>query len=115
MRTFLKIAAFLTVMLPGAAMAQLWGGVGIGPGGAHGWSYEWATQQQAYDAVAQGCEYDCTEIRTFRGTCGAMAQATNGGWGWATGSSRGAAEAAALSYCRQYGSGCRVAVWACSG
>lgn len=115
MRKILKLACVLAVFGPGAAMAQQWGAIGIGPGGAYGYSYGYGSENGAYNRVAQECQYDCTEIRTFFNTCAAMAVASNGGWGWSTGGTRGAAESGALSYCRQYGSGCQVRVWACSG
>ncbi|MZR15148.1 DUF4189 domain-containing protein [Maritimibacter sp. DP07] len=115
MTHFPKLIAFLAFLLPGAALAQQWGAVGIGPGGAYGYAHDWNTERQAYGSAARGCEWDCTEIRTFFNTCAAMAVASNGGWGWGTGASRGAAESRAMGYCRQYGNGCRVRVWACSG
>ena len=110
-----KIAAIVIGLSPAAAQAQQWGAVCIGPGGAWGYANGYSSEAGAYDRAMQGSQYDCNEVRTFYNTCGAIAVATNGGWGWSTGGSRGSAEAGAINYCRQYGSGCRVAVWACSG
>lgn len=102
------------VAAPGAASAAAWGAVCIGPGGAYGYAYGWATSDQAYNAALEDSEYDCTEIRTFYNSCGAMAEGV-GGWGWGTGGSRAIAESTAMNYCRDYAHSCRVRVWACSG
>ncbi|MBL6427554.1 MULTISPECIES: DUF4189 domain-containing protein [Maritimibacter] len=115
MKRLLKIAAVLIGLAPAAASAQQWGAVCIGPGGAWGYAHSYGSESGAYNRALQESQYDCEEVRTFFNTCAAMAVASNGGWGWSTGNSRGQAEAGAMSYCRQYGSGCQVRVWACSG
>ncbi|MEC7762707.1 MAG: DUF4189 domain-containing protein [Pseudomonadota bacterium] len=115
MGKLLKIAALIAAVAPGAALAQQWGAVCIGPGGAWGYAHNYQSEAGAYDRAMAESRYGCDEVRTFYNTCGAMAVATNGGWGWSLGNSRAQAEAGAMNYCRQYGGGCRVTVWACSG
>lgn len=108
------------VLAGGAAQAgscgytYCWGAVMIGPNGAWGFSHSWPSEQQAYDAAMQECRYDCTEVRTFANACAAIAQASNGYWGWGQGGNRSAAENTAINYCANGGYDCRVRVWACS-
>jgi hypothetical protein len=110
------------LLLAGAVSAQAgqcgydycWGAVGIGPGGAYGYSYEHSSEARAINAAQQGCGGNCTNIKTFYNTCGAMARGNNGAWGFGWANSEGQAKANALGYCRQNGRGCQVAVWACS-
>ena len=121
----LKHSLFALAVLTGLAGAQAasagscgytycWGAVMIGPNGAWGYSHSWSTEQQAYDAAMEGCKYDCTEYRTFANACAALAQGSNGYWGWGQAQSRPEAEATALSYCAQGAYDCQVRVWACS-
>jgi hypothetical protein len=103
----------------GAAAGQCgyeycWGAVGIGPNGAYGWAHSHVSEEAAYNAAQSGCGWNCTNVRTFYNSCGAMAEADNGGWGWAWDRTRELAESAAISYCMDYGYNCRVVVWACS-
>ena len=91
-----------------------WGAVGFGPGGAYGWAHSYASQQEAYNRVYQECGGNCTQIKTFYNTCGAMAVGANNGWGWGHSPSRAGAENSAMGYCNQYDYGCSVRVWACS-
>lgn len=91
-----------------------WGAVGFGPGGAAGWAHSYPSQQDAYNAVQSNCGWDCTQIKTFYNTCGAIAVGANDGWGWGHSPSRAGAESLALGYCNQYDYGCSVRVWACS-
>ena len=91
-----------------------WGAVTVGPNGAYGFSHGHFSEQAAIEAANQGCSYSCNLTRTFYNTCGAIAMASNGGWGWAWGPSRTDAEGLALQYCYPNGPNCRVRVWACS-
>ncbi len=94
---------------------QCWGAVGIGPGGAWGFSHSYPSEQQAYDRVVEECQWNCDVIQTFWDTCGSIASASNGAWGFATRLYRDDAQSAALDQCWQYGGNdCTVTVWACS-
>ena len=59
-----------------------WGAVGFGPGGAYGYAYSHYSETDAYNAAQDGCGWNCTEVKTFYNTCGAMAVGVNDGWGW---------------------------------
>ncbi len=91
-----------------------WGAVGIGDGGAWGYSYGQVSEEAAVEALQGACEWDCDNVHTFYNTCGAMAEGTSGNWGFGYASSRDAAEDTALDYCSDHGGGCAVRVWACS-
>ena len=91
-----------------------WGAVGSAANGAYGWAHSYYSEQEAINAVQQSCKGQCTEIKSFYNTCGAMARSPSGAWGWAWNSSREIAENQAVGYCLQHGSDCRVVVWSCS-
>ncbi len=91
-----------------------WGAVGFGPGGAYGWAHSYASQQEAWNAVQSNCGGNCTQIKTFYNSCGAIAAGARDGWGWGYAPSRAEAERIAMGYCRQYDTGCHVRAWACS-
>ena len=114
------MSVVLWLALPLAAVAgqcgyqYCWGAVGIGPGGAWGYSYGQYSEQDAINTLQNECGWDCDTVRTFYNTCGAMASGSNGSWGFGWGGSRAIAEGNALDYCYQYGNNCQVRVWACS-
>lgn len=111
----LGISGFPAATLAGSCGYEYcWGAVAVGPGGAYGYSHSWGSEDEAYDAAMQGCEYDCDTIQTFYNTCAAIATASNGGWGWGYDSTRHSAEVLALGYCSQNGPNCQVRVWSCS-
>lgn len=106
--------------LAGGAMAgecgyaQCWGAVGIGPGGAWGYSYGKYSETDAVNALQGECEWDCDNVHTFYNTCGAIAEGNSGNWGYGWAGTRSQAEDNAMGYCYQNGGGCSVRVWACS-
>jgi hypothetical protein len=114
------LAAAAMVVLGGAAEAgqcghaQCWGAVGIGPNGAYGYSFDAPSESRAISIAQSGCGGNCTQIKTFYNTCGAMAQGSNGAWGFGWANTRGQAEANAMAYCRQNGPNCGISVWSCS-
>lgn len=93
---------------------RCWGAVAIGPNGAYGFAHSWSNETDAVNTALQGCNGNCDVVRSFYNSCAAMAQSSNGGWGWAYAGSRDVAEQNALSYCRDYGPNCQVRVWSCS-
>ncbi|MFY0678980.1 MAG: DUF4189 domain-containing protein [Thalassovita sp.] len=117
---FLSALTCVATVAAGAASAgqcgyeYCWGAVGSSSKGAYGWAHSYATEQDAYNSVYTSCEGDCTEIKTFYNSCGAMARASNGAWGWAADQTREIAEHRAIGYCLEHGSNCQVVVWACS-
>ncbi|WP_101066890.1 DUF4189 domain-containing protein [Roseovarius salinarum] len=121
MKTWIAACAVLAglVLASAAAAGQCgyrycWGAVGFGPGGVHGYAYGQRSEQAAYNVAAEGCGWDCTNIKTFHNACAAMAVGHDGGWGWAHDSIRARAETAALNHCGQHTYNCRVVVWSCS-
>lgn len=87
--------------------------------GSHGYSYDYATPQQATNVAIQFCEKyaktgDCKSLVVFKNSCGAIAQASDysAGSGW--GANRAIAESYALQSCRRYGPNCEVISWVCT-
>lgn len=93
---------------------KCWGAVGFGPGGAWGYVYGKKSRQAATGAVQKNCGGNCTQIKAFYNTCGAIAAGKKNGWGWGHAPTRAKAESIAMGYCKQYDSGCRIRAWACS-
>lgn len=91
-----------------------WGAVGMGPGGAWGYSYGQYSESDAINVLQEECGWDCDTVRTFYNTCGALAEGNTGNWGFGWAGTRSQAENNALGYCSDYGGGCDVRVWACS-
>ena len=124
MSIFARIGALVAVALMFAAAspanagecgyANCWGAVGIGPGGALGFSHSYPSEQQAVDVAQSGCQGNCDNIRTFYNTCGAMASGYNSAWGFGWADTRAQAESNALGFCREHGSNCSIRAWACS-
>lgn len=116
----IRLIAMVMTLMTGPVMAgqcgydYCWGAVGIGPGGAWGFSHSYISEQGAINAVQGECGGDCNNIRTFYNTCGAMAEGNSGNWGFGWGATQGIAESNALNFCYQNGPGCTVKVWSCS-
>ncbi len=91
-----------------------WGAVGVGSGGAWGYSYGQFSEADAVNELQRECGGDCDTVRTFYNTCGAMAQGSSGNWGFGWADSQSQAEANAMGYCYENGGGCSIRVWACS-
>ncbi|GAA6180550.1 MULTISPECIES: DUF4189 domain-containing protein [unclassified Shimia] len=108
------IFAGQSVLAGQCGYAYCWGAVAIGPNGAWGYSHSHYSEQNATHALQTECEWDCDNVHTFYNTCGAIAKAHAGNWGFGKGSTRQSAEYSALAYCSQYGDGCEVKVWSCS-
>jgi len=117
--TFSAVAAATAFLAGPVAAGQCgyqycWGAVGFGPGGAYGWAHSYASENEAYNAVQGSCGWDCTQVKTFYNSCGAIAAGANNGWGWGYAGSRAQAEGIAMDYCDQYDYGCSIRAWACS-
>lgn len=121
----MRITKFLTALvaamgLGSAAVAgqcgydYCWGAVGVGPNGAWAYSYGMWSEQEAYNAAQDECGWNCTTVKTFYNTCGAIARADNGALGWGFEYTRELAESTAINWCMDVGYNCRVVVWACS-
>ena len=94
--------------------SKCWGAVGFGPGGARAYAHSYSSERKAINSVKRNCEYDCTVIKTFYNTCGAIAAGHRNGWGWGWAPTRAAAERTALRYCRQNTYNCSIRAWSCS-
>ena len=112
------LAYVFVVATSTAAMAcsngTCWGAVGIGPGGAWGNAYDYPSENAAANAAQNNCGGNCTTIRTFYNTCGAIAQGDGGGWGWAWSGSAQDAQSSAIAYCVPNARNCQVRTWACT-
>ncbi len=89
---------------------QLWGSIAYSSkSGAFGYAVDRKTKRDAEAEAFRQCG-DCDVIKTFRDSCGAIAQRPKK-FVWETGASREIAERKALQKC---GGECRIAVWACT-
>lgn len=93
---------------------RCWGAVGFGPYGARAFSHGYGSQNQAWNRVNSECQGNCSIIKTFYNTCGAIASGANNGWGWAYTPSINKAKRAALRTCRKNDRNCQLRAWACS-
>lgn len=117
MRTFAIAAALLvfSVLATDAAAArfgkrQLWGSIAYSSkSGVFGFAVDRKTKRDAEAEAFRQCG-DCDVIRTFRDSCGVIAEKPRK-FVWETGASREIAERKALQKC---GGECRIAVWACT-
>jgi hypothetical protein len=92
---------------------QLWGAIAYSSTtGAFGYAVDQPTKRSAEIAAFRQCSGDCDVIKTFRSTCGAIADADRH-FAWDTGASREIAEMKARKKCGDRS--CRTAVWACTG
>ena len=99
---------------------QLFGSIAYNSkSGAFGYAVDVKTRRQAETEAFRQCG-DCDVIRTFRDSCGAIAdrprkssdKPKKSGFVWETGASREIVERKALQKCG--GAECRIAVWACT-
>ena len=87
--------------------------------GTYGFAVDRKTKRDAETEAFRQCG-DCDVIRTFRDSCGAIAdrprkssdKPKKSGFVWETGASREIVERKALQKCG--GAECRIAVWACT-
>lgn len=91
-----------------------WGAVGIGANGAYGFSHSYSSESAAIRSAQNGCKGQCSEIRTFYNTCGAIAVADNGAWGFGWHNDQELSESIAMNYCMDNGYNCQIRVWSCS-
>ena len=126
MRTFAIAAALLAffALATDAAGArsgkrQLWGSIAYNSGkaGVFGYAVDRKTKRDAEAEAFRQCG-DCDVIKTFRDSCGAIAdrpkkldKPKKPAFVWETGASREIAERKALQKC---GAECKIAVWACT-
>lgn len=106
--TFLLVEGFSA----GAAIANEWGAVGIGPNGAYGWAVDFEKEQDAINYAVSACQGECRGF-SFSNSCAAIAK--GGGYiGWAQAPSKSTAQAIALEQCGN-SSSCEIQVWGCTG
>ena len=97
-----------------ASNGRCYGAVGVGPRGAWGNAYNYPSSRSAIRAVQRNCKGNCTTIKSFYNTCGAIAQGDNGGWGWAWHGNQNEARSQAIAYCVPNDRNCRIRSWACT-
>ena len=118
MRSFAIVGALLvfSVLAADASGArvgkrQLFGSIAYNSkSGAFGYAVDVKTRRQAETEAFRQCG-DCDVIKTFRDSCGAIAEKPKR-FVWETGASREIAERKALQKCG--GAECKIAVWACT-
>jgi hypothetical protein len=91
-----------------------WGAVGVGANGAYGFSHGYGSENAAIQSAQSGCKGQCTNVRTFYNTCGAIAVADNGAWGFGWNNDQELSESIAMNYCMDGGYNCQIRVWSCS-
>jgi hypothetical protein len=92
---------------------QLWGAIAYNSkSGAYGYAVDRASTRAAESEAFRRCGNDCDVTRTFRNSCGAIADDERH-FAWSTGATREMAEQKALEKCA--GSTCKIVVWACTG
>lgn len=123
MRPISLIRAALAALLVGFAAPAgagecgydfCWGAVAIGPDGEWGYAYDRWSEEDAYNTAQEGCGWGCTTVKTFYNSCGAIAVASNGAWGFGREWNRELAESTAVNWCMDNGRNCQTRVWACS-
>jgi uncharacterized caspase-like protein len=97
--------------------ADRFGAIAYSPStGAHGWSYDYATREEAERIALANCAQharDCLVPIWFQNACGALAVGPSGyGSGWAI--NQTLAESYALGICSQYSANCSVRRWVCT-
>ena len=116
-KTTLALLALSVALLPETQAAtspkkHFWGAIAYSSTtGAFGYAVDQPTKRSAETEAFRQCG-DCDVIKTFRGTCGAIADAGRA-FAWDTGASREIAEMKARKKCGAQS--CRIAVWACTG
>jgi hypothetical protein len=118
MRSFAIAAALLafSALATDASAArvgkrQLWGSIAYNSkSGAFGYAVDLRTKRDAETEAFRQCG-DCDVIKTFRDSCGAIAERPKK-FAWETGASREIVERKALQKCG--GAECKIAVWACT-
>lgn len=93
----------------------VYGAIAYSPAtGKLGYSWRFATREEAETAARNFCaESDCTIATWFGENCGALATGPSG-WGGDFGPDVTAARTKALRRCSQHSSNCRVVRWVCS-
>ena len=79
--------------------------------GAYGYSYNYATQQEAEQRAMEECgkhSNECKGVFWFRNACGALARASDNAYGWAWNVNLGEARVNALTECSKYGPSCEI-------
>ncbi len=100
-----------------AAAQDFYGAIAYSPStGAHGWSFDYRSRNEAENVAKSNCgkhATDCIVPIWFRNACGALAVGSNGyGSGWGT--SQKIAEGYALQVCGKHTTGCTIKRWACT-
>lgn len=115
---FLASAVLASSFGAAEARADNYGAIAYSPRtGAVGWSYDHPSRRRAERVAMGNCmNYagDCRIATYFSNACGAVARASNGGWGADWGDDRESAESNALEACYNHGNNCRVVRWACT-
>ena len=109
------LVALGVVLLPGAALAELFAAIAFSPAtGKSGTAWNYETQSLAEtEAFAQCGVDDCGTVLWFN-QCGAIAVGDGYGYGTGYDLSLDAATTTALQYCDQYAANCQVTAAFCN-
>jgi uncharacterized caspase-like protein len=104
---------------PSRAVQDHFGAIAYSPSAvAHGYAMDYSTQAEAEARALAECTAKgsgCQAAIWFRNACGALAIASNGGWGSDWGADQQTAEQKALDLCKKNSSsGCSVVRWVCT-
>lgn len=95
-----------------AVKKQLWGAIAYsGKTGAYGYAVDRKSKRDAEAEAFRQCGADCNVIKSFRNSCGAVAEKDRH-FAWSLGATRQIAEQKALEKCAS--GNCKVVVWACT-
>jgi Domain of unknown function (DUF4189) len=83
--------------------------------GKYGYTYDYGTLASAEtDALKNCADRSCQVVLWFKNRCGALAIGNGYAYGAAWANNRGDAEASAMTFCSQNGTGCNIAQWVCT-
>ena len=114
-RTCSTLAALAVVLLPGAALAELFAAIAFSPTtGKSGTAWNFDAQNLAETEAYYQCGVDdCDTVLWFK-QCGAIAVGDGYGYGTGYDLSLDAATNTALQYCDQYTSNCQITAAFCN-
>lgn len=95
-----------------AVKKQLWGAIAYSSKtGAYGYAVDKKAKRDAEAEAFRQCGADCNVIKSFRNSCGAVAERDRR-FSFSLGATRQIAEQKALEKCAS--GACKIAVWACT-
>lgn len=115
MRRSVCLAAVVTVLVPSAALAELYAAIAFSPStGRSGTSWNYNSQNEAETEAYYQCGIeDCDTVLWFT-QCGAIAVGDGYGYGTGYATSLNTATNTALQYCDGYANNCQITAAFCN-